>query len=437
MTRQTLLRGLARCWSATLPLILSATCCAQGGSGAHMSLNDRAYIASRVYASLVYFARGQELRQTDVDAAYKTYLEKALADEDRFAFSRATSEFLATLHNSHTLFWDMQLIQAGGKLPFIAVFIYGKWIVTESRTTGLQPGDEIESIDGQNFEQFYQDRRRLISASTEHWARRALFVELPDFDPNAHLFPERFELGLGGGRKVAIDRRAVTAKPVVATEGRWLEPGKIAYIRIPSFFHPEFEKRALELAREYRGAGLLIIDVRGNAGGSTPSDLTAFLMDRPYRWWSESTPIVLPYFRYRASQGQWEYQPFGNPDMVWPSILQQPPKDNFHGKLALLVDEGCHSSCEDFAMPFKDNGRALLYGDTTAGSSGQPYILDFGDGMMLLVGSKREIFPNGTRFEGIGIKSDVEVARTVLDIRHGRDAVLEAARKSLAAAPAK
>jgi carboxyl-terminal processing protease len=427
------LRRVAFWCVVTLALIFCPASLAQGNDSAHMSLKERAYIASRVYASLMYFAHGQDLQPADIDLAYKSYLDKAFASDGRFGFSRATSEFLATLHNSHTTLWDMQLMQSGGKLPFLAVYIDGKWIVTQTRVAGLQPGEAIETIDGQSFEQFFQDRRRFISASTEQWARRALFAELPDFVPDSYLFPERFELGLTDGRKIAVDRSTAAPKPAFLTEGRWLEPGKIAYIRIPSFFHPEFEKRALELAREYRGAALLIIDVRGNMGGSTPSDLTTFLMDRPYHWWSESTPVIMPFFRFRASQGQWEYQPFARPDMVWPGVLQQPAQDHFTGKLVLLVDEACHSSCEDFAMPFKDSGRALLYGHSTAGSSGQPYILEFGNGMMLMIGAKREIFPDGTRFEGLGIKPDVEVACTVLDIRHGRDAALEAARKSLAA----
>jgi hypothetical protein len=92
-----------------------------------------------------------------------------------------------------------------------------------------------------------------------------------------------------------------------------------------------------------------------------PGELTAFLMDRPYR--SESTPIVLPHFGYRASQGPWTSLPFGNPAMVWPSVVQQPAKDGFQGKLALLVDVGCNSSCEDFTMPFQDNGRAQRRND--------------------------------------------------------------------------
>jgi carboxyl-terminal processing protease len=215
------------------------------------------------------------------------------------------------------------------------------------------------------------------------------------------------------------------------TEGRWLEPGKVAYVRIPSFFNPEYEKRALELVREFREAAILIVDVRGNMGGSTPEELTSLLMDRPYRWWTESTPLILPYFRYMASRSGWQYQPFDGSELLWRSPVRQPSKDTFKGKLALLVDAACNSACEDFAMPFKDNSRALLVGETTAGSTGQPYNLDLGNGMLAMVGAKREMFPDGSRFEGAGIKADLEISPSAEDIRQGRDVALEAARKRL------
>lgn len=395
-----------------------------------LPLTERAYVASRVYASLTNFAHWRDAEEVDLDAVYRSYLEKALADSDRFAFSRASIEFLAAFRNSHTMFMDRKLNLEGGAFPFIARSIDGKWVVTESRTGELKPGDVIETIDGKPFEQFYQERRRFISASTEPWARRVLFAEVSGFAPYAHLFPREFVVGLEAGRQVRIDRRAAKPAPSLATEGRWLEPGKTAYIRIPSFGDPAFEKRALELVTEFREADLLVIDVRGNMGGSTPQQLTAALMDRPYRWWTESTPAILPYFRFRASQGGWEYQPFERPEFLWRTRRQQPSKEGFFkGKLTLLVDAGCHSACEDFAMPFKDNHRALLVGETTAGSTGQPYMLDLGNMMMLMVGAKREMFPDGSPFESVGIKPDIEVAPSAEAFGAGHDPVLEAALK--------
>ena len=413
----------------------AAVALAQDAAPAGLPLAERAYRASRVYGAVItYFAHWPDAPDAAaIESAHRAYVEAVLASDDRLTFSRASMRFLATFHNGHTLFLDLGLARQSGPLPFSAKTVEGRWVVTASRTAELRAGDVVETIDGRPFEEFFRDIRPFISASTEQWARRALFSRLAIL-PYGHLLPERFVLGLGDGRRVAVDRRSMPDLDMGTTEGRWLDPGRLAYIRVPSFFGADFEKRAIELVREYKDAAALIVDVRGNAGGSTPGELTKRLMNRPYRWWTESTPASLPYFRVRAAQGSWEYQPFNRPELLWRSQASEPAADAYQGRLALLVDAGCFSACEDFVMPFKDNGRAVVAGETTGGSTGQPYFLDLGDGMQAVVGAKREMFPDGARFEGIGIRPDVEVSPSVDDLRAGRDNVLETARQRVLAA---
>jgi carboxyl-terminal processing protease len=404
------------------------------GEGVPMTPAERAYRAGRVYAAaLTYFAHWADAPDAKaIDAAYRAYVEAALAAEDRPAFTRASMRFLASFRNGHTLFFDSALAREGSRLPFLARPIAGRWVVTASAVPELRAGDVLETIEGRPFDELLRELRPMISTSAEQWTPRAPFVRMPGMAVYTHLLPERFELGVAGGRRVAIDRHAMPDVPIGGTEGRWLERGKVAYIRVPSFLVPENEKRALELVRgEYKDAEALVVDVRSNGGGSTPSELTRALMDRAYRWWTESTPASLPYFRLRAGEGKWEYQPFGHPDFVWRGGTSEPAADGYRGRLAILVDGGCFSSCEDFSMPFKDNGRAILVGETTGGSTGQPYFLDLGDGMAAVVGAKRAAFPDGSRFEGVGIRPDAEVTPTIEDLRAGRDAVLDEARRLL------
>jgi carboxyl-terminal processing protease len=76
-------------------------------------------------------------------------------------------------------------------------------------------------------------------------------------------------------------------------------------------------------------------------------------------------------------------------------------------------------------MPFKVTGRGVVVGETTQGSSGNPYRADIGFGISVAIGAKRYRFPDGTAFEGVGIVPDVPVERRVMDVVAGRDAVLE------------
>jgi len=143
-------------------------------------------------------------------------------------------------------------------------------------------------------------------------------------------------------------------------------------------------------------------------------------MTKPYRWWTESTPQTLAVLKYRGEYAD-------DTAMTWSGGTQQPDNPVFKGRLIILADSACGSACEDFLMPFKDNGRATVVGETTGGSTGQPFIYDFGNGMMLFVSSVREFFPDGSEFEGVGIRPDIEVPLTAEELKAGTDRALSRA----------
>lgn len=92
------------------------------------------------------------------------------------------------------------------------------------------------------------------------------------------------------------------------------------------------------------------------------------------------------------------------------------------------MDARCTSACEDFVLPFAVTHRAVLVGERTAGSTGQPWMHDFGDGVRVSVGAEWAFFPDGRPFEGVGVAPDVEVVPTIEDLKAGRDPALERAQ---------
>lgn len=380
---------------------------------ADVTPEERAFVAAKVYQYVTtYFAHRRASPVKDFDAAFKQYLSRAMKADGRAGFDLATMELVASLGNGHTQFVDRQLFSPPWLYKGMSVrHVGGRWIVLNSQTEGVRRGDEIIAVDGQPVEKFFGERRKYIAASDERSARRKLFA-------HAHLFPERFTLTLDGNRTVTVDRRARPAdEPEAQTEGRWLTQNELAYIKIPSFGAPRFEEGALKLVREFASARALIIDVRGNGGGNTPGELVKALMTKPYRWWTESTPQTLAVLKYRGEYAD-------DTAMTWSGGTAQPDNPVFKGRLVILADAGCGSACEDFVMPFKDNGRATLVGETTTGSTGQPFVHDFGNGMLLLVGSVRAFFPDGSEFEGVGVRPDIEIPLTPEEIKSGTDSAL-------------
>ena len=391
---------------------------------------DRAWVASRVYRAVeLNFGHWDDVPGYDLSAEYRDYLDRAMNAGDRRGFSMATQEFVAGLGNSHTYYSDRTLYEnAGPSHGFDVRYLDGDWVVTQSRRTELSAGDVIFTVDGESIDAFYERNRPFLNTSTERYARRRLF-----FWNQRHLWPENYTLGLSGGRSVRIAGpipNSASRRPVV--EGRWLEPGRVAYIRVGSWNESEYRERAMEFLDEFVSAETLVVDVRGNGGGATPVAFISALMDRPWRWYAEASPMRIAVFSNAAERGRPGFSDFRRPMMSWPASVEE-ADSLFTGRLAILVDAGCHSACEDFAMPFKDNGRAVLVGEPTAGSSGQPYYEDLGDGMRIAVGTKREFFPDGSRFEGVGIAPDLVVLPTAAEIRNGRDPELERALEALQA----
>ncbi len=395
---------------ASLCLMAICATAQQSTVNPKLLLRDRVWIATQIYSSVTTkFAHWRAVPDLDFDKEFKLYLDQIIATDDRRSFDLATFELIAKLKNAHTRFWDTWLTDKyGAALGFSMRPIDGLWTVTQSSIADLHRGDTIESIDGQTFEDFFGGVRKYIATSNEQEARIAL-----TYCP--YLFPASFTLRLSGGRQVLVKRTGQATDQDVQVKVQE-SLGKL-YIQIPSFGDARFEQSVLEAVEKHSTSQSLIIDVRGNGGGSTPRGLMAKLMDKPYHGWRESTPDSIGILRaLGAEQGELDW-----------SQTFEPRQDHYKGAIYLLVDAECGSACEDFVAPFKETHRGLIIGEPTWGSTGQPINNDFGNGMSLSVSTKRESFPNGSPFEGVGITPDIEVHVSAKDVGDGRDPVLERA----------
>jgi carboxyl-terminal processing protease len=394
-------------------------------ASATLSLGDRILIASQLYSAVqMYFGHWKGVPNLDFDKEYARYVQHLIASDSRRDFDLASMEFLATLQNGHSGFGDKWLREEFGQMiGFYAYPIDGEWVVTRSSIAELPVGEVLAAINDEPFEAFYQRNRKYLSASDERWRQRSFFEE-------TYLFPPSFTLTIKGGRKVSVTRKGAFQWP--GEEFHSIHTSKrdgVAILRIPEFYPPVFEASAVEFLKTLGPVKALILDVRSNHGGSTPGNLVAALMDRPYRWMAESTSATIAVLRAMDMLSS-------HTELAWGSDPQQPDHPLYSGPLYILVDGGCFSACEDLVVPFKDNHRALILGERTGGSTGQPYSHSFGNGMGFSLSTKREYFPDGSPFEGIGVAPDIEVHTSAADHRTGNDPVLAKALDLIAHAAA-
>jgi len=394
-------------------------------ASATLALADRVVMASQIYAAVqMYFGHWKGVPDLDFDKEYARYVQAMTASDSRRDFDLASMELLAALQNGHSGFGDKWLRDEFGQMPgFYAYPIDDEWVITRSSRAELPVGEVITAIDGEPFEAFYQRNRKYVSASDERWKQRSFFER-------TFLFPESFTVTLKGGRKVGVTRKGAFQWPGADVKTiQTSQKDGVAILRIPAFNPAAFEDSAVEFLRTLGPVKALIMDLRENHGGSTPGNLAAALMERPYRWKSESTPVTIAVMRAWGELGR-------HTELSWTSDPEPPSHPLYTGPLYILIDGGCFSACEDLLVPFKDNHRALLIGERTGGSTGQPISRSFGNGMAFSLSTKRESFPDGSPFEGVGVAPDIEVHTSAADLKAGRDPVLAKALDLIARAAA-
>jgi len=199
------------------------------------------------------------------------------------------------------------------------------------------------------------------------------------------------------------------------------QPADIVYIALNSCSSEDavkqFDKIFEEKIRKAKG---LIIDVRENNGGSTAIGYAIIgrLIDKPLKASVARTRQYLPALRA-----------FGREAKSWHKLGENEVRPRgehpYSGPVIVLTGPATVSAAEDFLVPLKASKRATLVGERTAGSTGMPMFVNVGGGVQARICTKRDTYPDGSDFVGIGVIPDIEVHPTQRDITNGKDRVLE------------
>jgi carboxyl-terminal processing protease len=162
--------------------------------------------------------------------------------------------------------------------------------------------------------------------------------------------------------------------------------GDIGYIRIDSFTTGVSED-FIEACEWLKGQDIngLIVDVRGNGGGS----LDEVIRISDYLLGDD----MIVYVEDRYGDRKEYYSD---------SELYEIP-------LAVLVDSSSASASELFTGAIQDNGRGMIFGETTFGKGIVQTDYYLGDGSGLKITTKKYYLPSGICIQGIGITPDTVI----------------------------
>jgi carboxyl-terminal processing protease len=188
---------------------------------------------------------------------------------------------------------------------------------------------------------------------------------------------------------VTLERRRITIEPVT-----WaMLPEQVALVRI-SQFSDDTTARLREVLTDLReqGATAIVLDLRDNPGGYTAEAIGVT---------SQFLPEGATVFKVQNRDGQTiEKTTEGG------GLATDLP-------LVVLINSGSASAAEIVASALRDNGRALLVGETTYGTGTQLLPKELGDGSLLVLGTTLWLTPNGDQAWHIGIPPTIEVEQPV------------------------
>lgn len=387
---------------------------------------------SRLWSTVkINFANFDLVPELNWDNVLSEYLPKVMADQSNGAYSLLLQGCIAQLRDGHT----SVSTQGGNGLPAACPplrirSVGGKAIVTELAETeeikasGIKPGDEVTHVDGRPVQELLEkDIYPYISASTPQGRDLKAYPRILQGPKESTVSLSIKTLG-GATRRISLTRKARGLAMIRRTRRPNFEyqdiEDDIAYVTINTFGNSDVVEAFNEKLKTISSAKGLIIDVRKNGGGSSSNGhaiISRLIVKAiPSTCWK--TPQYRAAFRAWGSDEQWYDGGF--------KMIEPETADPFLGPVVVLIGPGTNSAAEDFVVPLHAAGRATIVGQKSRGSTGQPLQFSFLDGKIRgRVCTKRDTYPDGREFVGVGIIPDVEVHPTPKDIAAGRDVVLE------------
>jgi carboxyl-terminal processing protease len=366
----------------------------------------------------------------DWNEVRKKYQPLVAAAQSDAAFYQLIKRMIEELHDAHTRFstaaeWENRQKHQGLSVGFGVDEVQGKTVVTavtpdsQAASEGIVPGMIVLAIDGQPIE------ARLADAGAKHAHNSSERADL------LLAYREIFTGAPGSLVKVELQRADGTTWETTLTREIHAFPPKVlqkrlpdgtAYIRFDEFQSstPRDFREALEQVRNAPG---LIVDLRGNGGGTLASmlQIAGYLLPERTRFALDRTRSGKP------------VSSFGGLFKVGLELYAGRKGDQvYSGPVAILVRGRTASAAEIFSAGMQETGRATVFGSQTCGCVlGIIKQRKVKGGGVLEISEMLWLTPKGRKLEGEGVLPDREVRPTIADLQQKRDAPLEEAEKAL------
>jgi hypothetical protein len=418
----------------------------------------------------------RELRPVDLDRLLRDATTSLRGDTVPVVdLARAVDGVLRAFGDGHSRL-DRALPEPGPFLPFLVQDVAGgPCAFRADRSELLDDGHPfVVALDGIAIERWLAAARARGTQGSPAMQRREAERGLRD------LGALRLRLGVADAPQVRVTLRGANGALVEHAfdtaarrplYGEWprtrtrLLDGGIGYLRLPAMLGDAAFLDGIDTAmREFRGSKGLVVDVRGNGGGTRdalrrlapyllPADgaprvgnvatvlrargqpaAADALADRglwPADWngWSEPQRAAIA-AAARGFRPSWRPPPARFSPWYW-LVLDRADNANayaYPAPVVVLIDRGCFSATDVFAAALGALPQVTLLGEATAGGSGRARRHRLGhSGLVVQLSTMASFQPDGTLFEGHGVLPDIAVEPQPTDAIGATDAMLQRA----------
>jgi C-terminal processing protease CtpA/Prc len=390
----------------------------------------------RLWSEVKYnFAFFDQVPEIDWDGILLEYIPKIQAAKSDVDYYKVLRQCIALLKDGHTSVGGpsdepscnlpIQVRAVQSQAVIVQVYPIDKIksvkLKNEFLAANLKPGDVITRIDGRPVQQILAEEiYPFIAASTAQALDLQAYPKLLLGDYETKVLLDVAGLS-GAKRKVTLTRRRYRfPRKRNEFECKALDAG-LVYVNLPGFGSDRVVKEFDEVFDKIKEGRGLILDVRQNGGGSTNHGyaIVSRLVDKsvPGSHWKSRKYIAA--YRAWGRDEQWQE---GDHSTIEPHKTK-----HYGGPVVVLAGPRTGSAAEDFVVAFQTSGRGRVIGQKTCGSTGQPLRIELPGGGGARICTKRDTYPDGREFVGIGVIPDIEIGPTRQDIAEGRDVVLEKA----------
>jgi len=339
----------------------------------------------------------------------------------RVAVARGLHRYFEALHDGHVVVRDRGTPEACCS-PVSLTPIGEKLVVAVSASPEARPGDEVLTVDGSSAFALWVDEQRYVSGSPHVVRARAAEQIIPARETQVVL------------RSPNGTTRTVTLRPIARPlNARWqferargpladLGAADVYYVSMDGtgpFALPAADA-ASEIIEEMRGMRAVILDMRGYPIPTSWLVLRGIVA--PDAFGPDLTMLDV---------GPTDRSVMRTSHQLMSEYLGKAIGISYEGPVVVLTGHDTQSQAEHWTSFFRSKNRGLVVGERTSGANGNITGVGLPGGYAALFTGMRVEHPGGGVFHARGHIPDIEVTRTVEEVRDGTDVVLLRAIEAL------